>query len=65
MIPNSGTNRPHFHPWLLASTGRAYFRCRGFFTRQAARQWALRRRVYSHEIMVLACTDPQCKPALP
>ena len=57
-------NRPHYHPWLLASTGRIYYRCRPFFTRQAARQWAMRRRVNPREALVLQCEESECAPKL-
>lgn len=57
-------NRPHFHAWFLASTGRIwYWNKRGFFTRQAARQWAARRRPKGQH-MVLQCHNPACAPML-
>ncbi len=56
-------NRPHFHPWLKAATGRAFFRARSFHTRQAARQWALRR-AGADDLLVRPCTCTRCKPAL-
>ena len=37
------TNRPHFHVWLQAKTGRMFYKCRPFHTRQTAREWAMRR----------------------
>lgn len=57
-------NRPHFHVWRKAATGRAYFRlARGFHTSQAARQWAKRNRPDA-EHMVIACYDAACAPPL-
>lgn len=57
-------NRPHYHVWILADGERAFFRrARGFFTRQAARQYGLRLRS-KDDIMVRPCTNPRCAPKL-
>jgi hypothetical protein len=57
-------NRPHFHLWKPAATGRALFRlARGFHSRQAASQYA-KRHYPEHRCMVLACERPECRPAL-
>ena len=39
------------------------FRARAFHTRQAARQWAVRR-VGADNVTVLACNHDRCKPPL-
>ena len=58
-------NRPHYHVWFLAATGRAFFRTGpGFHTRQAAQQWARRRRSDGMEFMVRQCEIDKCKPKL-
>ena len=58
-------NRPHFHVWRFASTGRAIFRLvRGFRTRQAARQFAIRRGIERDAFMVLQCSRVTCRPPL-
>lgn len=57
-------NRPHYHVWLEARTGRMIYRlARGFFTRQAARQWALRHRP-DRKPIVRPCEDGKCRPRL-
>ena len=57
-------NRPHYHAWMLAPTGRIYyFVKRGFHTRQAARQWAQRRKP-KDEFMVRQCECEKCRPPL-
>lgn len=59
------TNRPHYHVWLKAATGRIFYRlARGFHTRQAAAQWARRRQPASDRRMVIQCTREKCKPPL-
>lgn len=60
-------NRPHFHVWVKARSGRAYFRlAKGYWTRQAASQAAKRR--YAGEPwrkpMVLHCEEERCAPKL-
>ena len=57
-------NRPHFHIWLQASTGRAFFKGRAFHTRQAARQWALLRQPDPAKRLVLKCELEHCRPPL-
>ena len=57
-------NRPHYHPWMMAATGRAMFRGRGFHTRQAATQWAKRRQPDGEKRTVLACYDSRCQPPM-
>ena len=57
------TNRPHYHPWHTAPTGRAMFKQRARHTRQAARQWS-ERRIGKGNFIVLACSDERCKPPL-
>jgi len=37
---------------------------RGFFTRQAARQYAARRQPDPSRVMVRQCTDERCRPRL-
>ena len=65
LVPGGPVNRPHYHVWNLASTGRAFFRLtRGFHTRQAARQYAKRRQSDSSQFMVLECRNPGCRPKL-
>ena len=52
-------NRPHFHPWLEARTGRMIYRLsRGFWTRQAARQWAKRHRP-DRPAVIRQCERPE------
>ena len=61
------TNRPHFHPWFLATTGRIFYKARagdGFFTRQAAGQWAKRRQPDPARRLVLQCDVEACRPRL-
>lgn len=60
-------NRPHFHVWLTARGGRIRYRlARGFWTKQAAHQWAARR--YKNEPWrtpkVEQCTEAKCAPKL-
>ena len=60
-------NRPHFHVWVQARSGTAYFwLAKGYHTRQAAGQWARRR--YKGEPwrkpMVLQCEEEKCAPKL-
>ncbi len=63
-MSNAMQNRPHFHVWLEARTGRMIYRlARGFHTRQAARQWAKRHRP-DRQTMVLQCTKQACRPRL-
>ena len=58
-------NRPHYHVWLRARTGRIYYRlARGFHTRQAASKYAQRRQPEPGWRMVIQCEDERCKPAL-
>ncbi|MCY4121861.1 MAG: hypothetical protein OXG72_13175 [Acidobacteria bacterium] len=57
-------NRPHYHAWLMASTGRMFYKCRAFHTRQVASMWAKRRQPDPERRMVIACTLPECRPAL-
>lgn len=58
-------NRPHFHVWVRARTGRIFYILkRGFFTSQAARQWSKRNRPDS-QTMILKCEDEACRPRLP
>ena len=56
-------NRPHFHVWFMASTERAFFKGRGFHTKQAARQYGCRR-YPADRVLVRQCTNPNCKPPL-
>lgn len=59
------TNRPHYHVWLQAKTGRIFYKVtRGFHTRQAAAQWAKRRQTAPERRIVLKCELDACKPAL-
>jgi len=37
---------------------------RGFHTRQACRQWAIRQDAGKGEFMVLECSDRKCRPSL-
>jgi len=65
LSPAPPVNRPHYHVWYMAATGRAFFRlARGFHTRQAARQFAVRRQPDPKRRMVLECTNPACAPKL-
>ena len=58
-------NRPHYHVWLRARTGRIFYvLSRGFHTRQAAAKYGARRQPDSEKRMVLACEDERCKPKL-
>lgn len=57
-------NRPHFHIWVKARTGRMFYvLARAFHTRQAARQYANRHRP-GVEVMVLQCFERKCAPPL-
>ena len=58
------TNRPHFHVWLQAKTGRMFYKCRPFHTRQTAREWAMRRQAESEKRLVLKCELDACRPKL-
>ena len=55
-------NQPHYHPWLMATTGRIFYKCKARNTRQAAAQWAKRRQPDGERRMVIACHDPRCQP---
>ena len=58
------TNRPHFHVWAKARTGRIFYLiARGFHTSQAGRQWAKRNHA-DRETMVLKCDKEACRPPL-
>jgi len=59
------SNRRYFDIWLLAESGRAWFRLGGpaFYTRQAARQWAKRNKP-GRRVMVLQSEDPKRRPRL-
>ncbi len=58
-------NRPHFHVWFQAKTGRIFWKAaRSFVTRQAAGQWAQRREDDPVKRMVLQCELDHCKPKL-
>ena len=58
------TNRPHYHVWILARTGRIFYKLkRSFHTQPAATQWAKRNRPEAKR-MVLQCTCEKCKPKL-
>lgn len=58
-------NRPHYHPWLMAATGRIFYRVtRGFFTRQAAHKYAARRQPDPDKRIVLKCWEEKCAPRL-
>ena len=58
-------NRPHYHVWLLAASGRAWFRLGGaaFWSRQAANQWCKRNKG-GRKWMVQQCEEPACAPRL-
>ena len=59
------SNRPHYHVWLLADGDRAFFRCaRGFHTRQAAQQYAVRQEPDPARRLVRQCSNPKCRPKL-
>ena len=58
-------NKPHYHPWLMASTGRIFYKCAAKNSRQAARQWAMRRQPDPEKRDVRPCYDPRCQPKLP
>ena len=64
--PMAIVNRPHYHVWLKARTGRIFYRlARGFHTtRQAASQWGKRRQPVAEKRMVLKCTAEKCRPKL-
>ncbi len=57
-------NRSHFHVWLQAATGRMFYKCRAFHTRQPAREWAMRRQPDSAKRLVLKCELAACRPKL-
>ncbi|MCY4111647.1 MAG: hypothetical protein OXF96_06865 [Chloroflexi bacterium] len=57
-------NRPHFHAWMMAATGRIFYKTRPFETRQAASQWAKRREPDPERRMVKACHDSRCQPPM-
>ena len=58
-------NRPHFHVWRLAKTGRIFYQvARGFHTGQAARQWASRYENAPDRYMLRQCLDETCTPQL-
>ena len=57
-------NRPHYHAWLMAATGRIFYKARAFHTRQAATQWAARRQPDPERRTVLRCWQPHCAPRL-
>ena len=58
-------NRPHFHVWLQAKTGRIFYKlARPYHTRQAARQAGMRRQHDPARRMVMQCADPKCAPKL-
>ena len=57
-------NDPHYHPWLMADGGRAFFKYRSRRTRTAANKWASRREGDPVRRMVIACRDPRCQPPL-
>lgn len=57
-------NREHYHVWVLARGGRIFYRLRrGFWSGQAASQWA-RRHYPGREVTVRKCDDPACAPPL-
>ncbi|MDE0205996.1 MAG: hypothetical protein OXP66_08210 [Candidatus Tectomicrobia bacterium] len=57
-------NRPHFHVWIRHRDGRMQYRlARGFWSKQAARQWAQRNRP-DDQIRVEACENERCAPRL-
>ena len=60
------TNRPHFHIWQEARTGRIFYRlARPFHTRQAANQYGKRRNPDDPEkFMVRQCNSEKCKPKI-
>ncbi|MCY4121308.1 MAG: hypothetical protein OXG72_10365 [Acidobacteria bacterium] len=58
-------NRPHYHLWLMAATGRIFYRVgRSFHTRQAARQYGMRRQSAPERRIVLQCWNEECRPPL-
>lgn len=62
--PPARTNRPHYHVWIFHRNGRMSYRlARPFFTRQAARAWAMRHRP-KDEWMIRASHDPKTAPKL-
>ena len=57
-------NRPHYHVWLKAKTGRIWYKlARSFNSHQAAVQWGKRNKPES-ERMSLKCEDVRCRPPL-
>lgn len=58
-------NRPHFHCWRRAATGRAFFILgRPHRTRSVANRWLARRVADPAHRLVLACWLPECAPQL-
>lgn len=58
-------NRPHYHVWRKARTGRIYYKLtRPFFRRQNARKYAVHRKWPNDTFMVIRCDDPRCAPTL-
>ena len=52
--------KKHYHPWLMASTGTMFYKCRRRNTRPSAHKWAKLRQPDPHKRMVLECHDTQC-----
>ena len=59
------SNREHYHLWKLAKGDQALFMLRrGFFNRQNARKYAVRRNIAPARFMVRPCTKECCKPPI-
>ena len=55
-------NRPHYHLWIKAKSGRMFYRLAyPYESRQAARQWGKRNKPDS-ECMALKCDRLRCAP---
>ena len=59
-------NRPHYHVFLEAAGERIFYKARrlAFGSRQAAREWAMRRQPDPTRRLVLQCYREHCKPPL-
>ena len=58
-------NKPHYHVWLLARTDKIFYKLAWpFNTRQAARQWAMRREPDGDRRIVIQCFKRHCGPKI-
>ncbi|MCY3983273.1 MAG: hypothetical protein OXE85_05080 [Roseovarius sp.] len=58
-------NRPHYHIWKKARTGRIFYRIAAPCThRQSAQRAVKKLGLPRDQVMVLECRDPKCAPKI-